>query len=204
VSDQPPPGAGAGGRSVSLLVRAIEDAIRNDPVESLHAFDAAGSLLLTKTGGAREIELSLIKVARLRDAVLTYNHPANTAFSLNEVQAAMVGDLAAIHVVTARWRYSLVRPPTGWSQETFERSLRPAHERHREAVLREFLIAINADHMTEEEANTLYTHEVWTRVCSELALEFQREPWVWPTRSAWTQRKMPFRRSAPFVLTAHT
>jgi hypothetical protein len=144
-------------------------------MESLYAFDASGNMVLSKTGGQRDIELSLLEVARLRDTVLTHNHPRGTSFSGDDVQVATVADLVEIRVVTRQWRFSLRRPAAGWDLAFFRRSLDPAYRRHLEEVVHDFLIALIDGTMSEAEADTLYAHEAWTRVAMELGLEYRRE-----------------------------
>src|SRR5438876_12431967 len=112
-----------------LALRVNEEAIRHAPVESLYAFDASGRLVLVKTGGPREIEATFLEVSRLRDTVLTHNHPGGKSFSLDDVQVAMIGDVAELRVVTADRRFRLQRPTEGWNLEFFKQSVVPAYQR---------------------------------------------------------------------------
>jgi hypothetical protein len=157
------------------IVRAQEDAIRHDPVESLFAFDASGNVVFSKTGGQHDIDLSLLEVARLRDTVLTHNHPAGTSLSRHDVQVAAVGDLAEIRVVTTEWRFILRRPGGGWDLNYFRRLIEPAYDYHWEQVLQELLLAVNDDLIPGADAASLHVHGAWTRVAGELGLEYRRE-----------------------------
>jgi hypothetical protein len=157
-------------------VRAREDAIRHDDVESLCAFDVAGTTVFSKVGGCHDIDLSLLEIAHLQNALLTHNHPSGLSLSLDDVRVAMVGDLSEIRAVTANWRFILRRPDPGWDFQMFRRQVEPAHRRLEEEVLRELLLAINDGRMTEGQAQVAHRHEVWIRVGRELGLQYWREP----------------------------
>jgi hypothetical protein len=156
-------------------VRAREDAIRHDAVESLYAFDVDGAVAFSKVGGRHEIDLSLLEIARLQNTVLTHNHPSGQSLSLDDVRVAMVGDLAEVRAVTATWRFIVRRPDRGWDFQMFRQQLEPAYRRFEEQVLRELLLAINDGRMTEGEAQVSHRHEVWIRVGRELGLQYRRE-----------------------------
>jgi hypothetical protein len=169
------PDAGGAYSPLERAVRAQEDLIRHDSVESLYAFDVGGSIVFSKTGGQHDIQVSLLEVARLRDTVLTHNHPNGTSLSRHDLQVAAVGDLAEIRVVTADWRFSLRRPPDGWDLRYFRHLIEPAYHRLWEEVLQELLLAVNDDRIPGADAAALHLHEVWVRIASELGLQYRRE-----------------------------
>jgi hypothetical protein len=176
------------GNPVEQAVRAQEDAIRHDAVESAYAFDQQGNLILAKTGTEDEVAFTAGELALLKDAVVTHNHPPELAlppddltaqghsFSLDDLQLAARAQVAEIRVVTSTWRYSIKRPVAGWDTHYFRASIEPAFNRHDLEVEREFMQALQHGRMTFAEAADQYFHEVWRRVAAELGLQYRREP----------------------------
>jgi hypothetical protein len=176
------------GNPAEQAVRAQEDAIRHDAVESAYAFDQQGHLILAKTGTQDEVAFSADEIALLKDAVVTHNHPPELAlppddtvaqghsFSLDDLQLATGAQAAEIRVVTSTWRYSIKRPAAGWDTQYFRTFIEPAFNRHDVDVERDFLQALQHGRMTFAEAAEQYFHEVWRRVAAELGLQYRREP----------------------------
>jgi hypothetical protein len=91
------------------------------------------------------------------------------------VDLATYAQVAQLRVVTARWRYQLVRPPDGWNANYFELTVGPRFDHHARIVRVELLRAIRGRSLTPAEAETRFLHEVWTRVARELGLEYRQE-----------------------------
>ncbi len=157
------------------VVRAQEDVIRHNPLESAYAFDRQGILVLSKRGAKSEIGFTAAELLLLKDMVLTHNHPADVSLSPSDVELATAADIAEIRVVTPQWRHSLRRPPRGWDTVYFESVLKPAYDRHADAVRVSFVRAIRSYSMTRAAAEAEFHHTVWMQVARELGLQYTRE-----------------------------
>ncbi|MBI4319416.1 MAG: hypothetical protein HY675_13085 [Chloroflexi bacterium] len=180
-------GAGGGHLPAERAIRQIEDQIRRNPAESLHAVDASGRVVLSKLGTQNEVVLDPTDLALLRDTIVTHNHPGGlvylssdprsqgNSFSREDIMAASQADVVEMRAVTPVWRFIVRRPAVGWGD--WGRDLSPVFSQHRAAVTREFQEAVWVTHtMTQAEAEAQFSHEVWTRVSQELGLDYRREP----------------------------
>ncbi len=138
-------------------------------------------------GGPSEISISPREARRLKNTVLTHNHPdgwrypsfdprhGGNSFSVDDIRTACIGNVAEIRVTTPRYRFILRRPGRGWDQKYFDRVIKPCYLTHKDAIVREFMGNIEKGTMSTPRAEADTAHEIWTRVSRELGLDYRRE-----------------------------
>lgn len=113
--------------AVYAKVEADERELRLNSYETAIVYDAAGQELFRKKGGSSEVVFTATETAKMKDAIVTHNHPALTvldpqydriyqggSFSSTDMIAASALDVAEIRAVGPEGTYRLVRPAKGW------------------------------------------------------------------------------------------
>lgn len=184
----PPATPGGGYSAAEQVIRQIEDRIRRNTTESLHALDQGGNVVFSKQGGQSSVYLSPAEMAQLRGTMMTHNHPSGlsypasdprhggNSFSPDDIGVAASVGAAEIRAVTPVWRFIMREPASGWDEQYWQQVVAPSFVRHEADVRREFFQAIGNGTMTRAEAEALHFHEIWSRVAGELGLDYRREP----------------------------
>jgi len=128
--------------SAYTAIEADERKLRLNTYETAIVYDAEGKELFRKKGGSSEVDFTAAECAKMKDAIVTHNHPSLTAldakydgvyqggsFSASDMIAAAGLDVAEIRAVGPEGTYRLVRPAKGWpSAETMDRVYRQKAE----------------------------------------------------------------------------
>jgi hypothetical protein len=162
--------------------------INNKEFEECMVVDAAGAVILEKSGGLDYVDFTLEEVKKIKQAtnpIQIHQHPVSGgAFSLEDILFAIDNNLSETWVVgqqkyiTAKFekvnKKYLYKAILANKNLTLEqaRALRLWHDN---AVRREFNSQIGGGKMSVSEANALHNHEVWTRAAPELGIIYTRE-----------------------------
>lgn len=170
-----------------MTVREAEDQIRRQHFETAIAWNAQGIEILRKDGEQYQVVFSDEEIASMKGAILTHNHPRGLAFARTDMRSwgnsfsdidlhlACAAQLSELRVVTPRLRFWLKPPNGGWDEAYWENSVAPSYARHDDVVSHEFVAAIEAGHLSAEEAESRFFHEVCLRLSLELGLDYVRE-----------------------------
>jgi len=128
--------------SAYTAIEADERKLRLNAYETAIVYDAEGKELFRKKGDSSEVSFTAAECAKMKDAIVTHNHPALTAldakydriyqggsFSASDMIAAAGLDVAEIRAVGPEGTYRLVRPAKGWpTPEAVDRVYRQKSE----------------------------------------------------------------------------
>ncbi len=168
------------------LVRAKDDEIRCQPLETIFFWDEQGNIVLSRTGSADQVSFTRAELTAIQAVISTHNHPSGTkysprdprygsnSFSLSDVKAACITRLQELRVVSPKYRYSLKPPASGWDTNYFETILQPEFDVLFSQVRREFITQVQARKVMPQVAGINLLHEVWTRLAARLGLQYVR------------------------------
>lgn len=168
------------------LVRAKEDEIRFQSLETIFFWDNQGNIVLSRTGTADQVSFTRAELTAIKVVISTHNHPSgikylpsdsrygSNSFSLSDVKAACITKLQELRVVSPKYRYSLKPSASGWDLDYFEAILRPEFDALFVQVRRELIVQVQARKMMPHVAGINLLHEVWTRLAIKLGLQYIR------------------------------
>ena len=87
---------------------AVEDAIRNDSLETGVFIGADGKELLRRTGLPHRVSFSEAEWVGMAGSTFTHNHPGNASFSPDDYEQALFAGLHELRAVTPQFRRVLV------------------------------------------------------------------------------------------------
>lgn len=169
----------ARGAELQSQLNGYEEEIYALPTEHAHVFNAAGDLLMSKSGTNDRVSFSPAEQRLLVGATFTHNHPEQNSFSEGDIALASRYRMAEIRAVTDNNRFSM-RPPAGhrtFSSQMWQNEIQPRVTWHQVQVGKELRAAQKAGTMTDDQAHDQYWHQIWTRVAADTGLRYTIDPW---------------------------
>lgn len=161
-----------------------ETRLRAQPLEVLHVIAQDGTVVVdTLTSNAPSyVEIdSTIYGDKMKDGVLTHNHPSGMVFSSEDIILAMKADLAEVRAVTPRGDiYSVKRPADGWPRG-LDHAVEIARDRASRGASKEMdAIIIAAGGNTEDGTRAVgYTEDGWQNAYGKEAEKHLSEALGW-------------------------
>jgi SPP1 gp7 family putative phage head morphogenesis protein len=145
-------------------LEATERRIMLNKTESAHLFSDDATLVFSKPGSRSRVTFTKPEVAKMKDGILTHNHPGGTAFSDADVDMAFVADLSELHAIGrapngTNYLYVLSRPEGGWPPDEL-RDVIAAYN----SVRARLRLEMNAAGRTAAEIRTELNHQVMLRL----------------------------------------
>jgi hypothetical protein len=151
------------------------------PYERAVVLRGDGAQVLAKDGDADAVTFTRAEQRRMRDRILTHNHPPgpgrSQSFSPGDIRFAARVRLREIRVVTRQSRYSMRPTEGGWILHYYDQGIAPLVTRHDHDVELELQHLIDQGIITAAEASDHHWHQVWTRVANETGLGYRRDYW---------------------------
>ncbi len=144
--------------NLATALEQTERKIRADKVENLYAFDSDGRQILSLRGTENTIEVPAAQVAQLRGKITVHNHPGGSAFSVSDVQGALLRGEREMRVVATRYTHSLQVASDNRLQWTDIEARHAAVQRERTNHYRR---EIQTGRMTLEQARDAAEYDIW-------------------------------------------
>ncbi len=165
-----------------------EMVIRNQrKQETIQAFDSTGRFITLKHGNSNSVQIDPSDFRKLKDSILTHNHPSGwnyskadprhfgNSFSPADIAVACRAQLKEIRVVTPTHRYRMQRPEAGWDKLFFDKKIYPTYIKHVDEVKEDQKRMIVSGELSLQRAESSFFHEVWSRVSKDLGIDYFRE-----------------------------
>lgn len=171
--------------ALTAQVVEIENSLRkNKKFETAVVFNKKGDILIDKRGKATSVSFTSEEVKKMKDAILTHNHPRGwgynekswgrigNSFSSADLMTAIGNDLAEIRAVTPNYTFSMKRPEKGWgvSVEKFK----SVYKRLNDQIFAENNAAVNLDLVTPEQASAVHYHVLSRAVAKEFGWIYEK------------------------------
>lgn len=143
--------------------------------EVLEVYGPDGKYILTKRGGADSVKLSILDFPKLKNAVVTHNHPSGGSFSLNDIRFLKNMPVSEIRVATTNGAYYM-RKPLRWPESIrSSKDLEEAINKIRKELRPKYVKLYNERKITKTQRHILFSDEV-NRIFSErYGIEYGRE-----------------------------
>lgn len=93
-----------------------EQSIGNRKRETMEVYSPTGEYILTKRGDSNSVSLSVFDYRKLKDAVVTHNHPSGGSFSSDDIKFLKTMPISELRVSTGEGTY-FIRKPKNWPKE---------------------------------------------------------------------------------------
>ena len=162
---------------LNLTLERIERQIRNLPVEHVYVLGPDNEILFHHTSGEHDrVLLPDDAEPLLPGALVTHNHPGGRSFSPTDILLAREMELREIRVVTARQRFSVTPPISGWMAVPLE-EFTALLTREMGLLLSHLRDQIARQRLTSSMLDLSYHHRLWERVAEFGVLRYRVERW---------------------------
>ncbi len=156
-----------------LLLSEKSLAARKKEVAEIYSAD--GKYLFTKRGSVDEISFTSKEFRRLRDTVITHNHPTGGSFSPNDIWLLKKSNAAEIRAITENGVY-FIRQPQKWSIEINSlEKIKIVREEIKKDVVRKYGRLYNQGVITKVERFQLSSDELNRRFAERYGFEYGKE-----------------------------
>lgn len=174
--------------SIYDKIRETEQQIRqNKEFETGVVFDKNGNILVDKRGSARHVAFTRDECAKMKDAILTHNHPGGwkyaenklgrvgNSFSGDDIVLAIAYNLEEIRAVTPLYTFSMKRPKDGWginwkkARESFASAKSSVNK-----YMNAYFDKVGRDVENHERANAIFYHLVNRKLAKKYGWEYTK------------------------------
>lgn len=96
-------------------LRKDEESLARRSKENAVVYDSEGKYLFTKRGTTKEIEFTKSEGRRMKDGIVTHNHPSGASFSMQDINLMRITRMAELRVVVPDGVYYM-RAPQTWPE----------------------------------------------------------------------------------------
>lgn len=169
------------------IVKKEAEIRMNKEYETAIAFKKDGEIILDKDGQSRHVAFTAEECQKLKNTVMTHNHPSGwtydensvmrigNSFSRDDITMAVRCDLSEIRAVTPNYTFVLKRPEKGWSITTDQ--LEGIYEAAYKSTRNETDTYVNKmkhSPLSYDRANIVFFHKVNKRIAKELGWKYSK------------------------------
>lgn len=175
-------------RQLYLSVVAKENEIRmNKAYETAISFNKDGEVVLNKDGQSRHVAFTAEECRKLKNTIMTHNHPSGWAypensvrrignsFSEDDILMAVRCDLAEMRAVTPNYTFVLKRPKKGWgvTLEDFHQVYKSVNKLIREEG-DAYVDKMGSSESSCDRAGIVHFHKVNKRLAKRFGWEYSK------------------------------
>lgn len=143
----------------------------------MEIYDSSGKYIATKRGGADSVSLSVLDYRKLKNAVVTHNHPSGGSFSLNDIRFLKNMPISELRVSTIDCVYYM-RKPVEWPKEIKSSELlEKAIQEIRKELRPKYQRLYNEGKINKVQRHKMFSEEVNKTFAERYGLEYGREPY---------------------------
>ncbi len=176
------------GKSIELTRKVVdtEDDIRlNKKFETGVAFNRNGKIVVDKRGKATSVSFTENEIKKMKDTILTHNHPRGwgyketdmqrigNSFSQADLRLAIYADVAEIRAVTPNYTFSLKRPEKGWDISV--EKLDEIYEKLYKKQYNENVQLINLGYISAKQASATHHHRLNRELAKQLGWKYEKK-----------------------------
>ncbi len=132
-------GAAFESKGYSSAIKAAENRIYKDKVESAILLDRKGNTIFTESSNATNyVQFTAEQLAKMKDANLTHNHPSNSTFSGADISLLTYRELKTIRATGENRTYQLTKINGDFPRNEFAKAFTEAYNRNKSITDKEY------------------------------------------------------------------
>ncbi len=139
-------------------------------------YDKNGNTILVKTGDAGSVRFSDSQVAKMKDAILTHNHPSNGPLSDTDIFRLWDTGLAEVRAVTKHGIFS-AKQPSVWKHIPDRAEMRKLFLEYRELFRLHIGKRVKQNKITKNDAEYLAQRLIMRRLTRYYGVRMELIPW---------------------------
>lgn len=152
-----------------------EKSIANREKETMEIYSSSGKFIMAKRGDVNSVRLSVLDYPKLKNAVVTHNHPSGGSFSYKDLRFLKNMPISELRVSTSDCVY-YIRKPVKWPNEIKSSDqLEKAINEIRNELRPKYEKLYNNGKITKTQRHIMYSHDVNKAFAERYGLDYGRE-----------------------------
>lgn len=143
--------------------------------EKMIVYDKDGRQVMVKVGGMSNVRLSVSEIIKLKDCVITHNHPSGGSFSKDDWQFLRRWPVSEIRAVTENSAF-YIRKPKKWPEEiNSKEKLNAEIDSIREELKEKYQKMYRSGIINKTQRHQMFSEEVSRTLAERYGIEFGKE-----------------------------
>lgn len=141
----------------------------------MEIYDATGKFIMSKRGGESSVRISLKDYTKLKNAVVTHNHPSGGSFSFTDLKFLKRMPISELRVAVSNGAY-YIRKPDKWPEELKDiQYMEEMYKQIEKSLKLKYQRLYNERKITKRERYQMYRHDVNKTFSERYGLEYGYE-----------------------------
>lgn len=143
--------------------------------ESMEIYDSKGKYIMTKRGDANSVRISVLEYGKLKNAVVSHNHPSGGSFSVADIRFLKNTPISELRAAVVDGAYYMKKPDK-WPEEiNSSLKIEEEIEKIRKALMPKYKKMYNEGRINKVERSLLFRDEVNKVFCRKYGIEYGYE-----------------------------
>lgn len=152
-----------------------EQSIGKRTKETMEIYDATGKFIMSKRGGESSVRISLKDYTKLKNAVVTHNHPSGGSFSFTDLKFLKRMPISELRVAVSDGAY-YIRKPDKWPEELKDiQYMEKIYKQIEKSLKSKYQRMYNEGRITKSERYQMYRNDVNKTFSERYGLEYGYE-----------------------------
>ena len=138
-------------------------------------YDGNGKFLFQKSGDASEVKFLKREIFKMKDGVLSHNHPGGKSFSRSDLELFVGADLSEIRAVVSDGVYYMRRDGKLPNEINTVKKAREKRKEIEDALRRKYLAQIKNGTISPKKASEALTDEINKCFCEKYGIKYGKE-----------------------------
>lgn len=138
-------------------------------------YDGNGKFLFQKSGDASEVKFLKREIFKMKDGVLSHNHPGGKSFSRSDLELFVGADLSEIRAVVSDGVYYMRRDGKLPNEINTVKKAREKRKELEDALRRKYLAQIKNGTISPKKASEALTDEINKCFCEKYGIKYGKE-----------------------------
>lgn len=162
-------------REAKRELHKSEQSIGKRTKETMEIYDANGKFIMSKRGGESSVRISLKDYTKLKNAVVTHNHPSGGSFSFTDLKFLKRMPISELRVAASNGAY-YIRKPDKWPEELKDiQYMEEMYKQIEKSLKLKYQRLYNERKITKRERYQMYRHDVNKTFSERYGLEYGYE-----------------------------
>lgn len=162
-------------REAKRELHKSEQSIGKRTKETMEIYDANGKFIMSKRGGESSVRISLKDYTKLKNAVVTHNHPSGGSFSFTDLKFLKRMPISELRVAVSNGAY-YIRKPDKWPEELKDiQYMEEMYKQIEKSLKLKYQRLYNERKITKRERYQMYRHDVNKTFSERYGLEYGYE-----------------------------
>lgn len=143
--------------------------------ETACVYSGEGEFLFQRTGGTKEVQFTIKEFLKLKDTVITHNHPTGGSFTASDIFLLFISKASEVRASTENCVYYIRRPQKWDKSINSKKKIEEEMEKIKKSLKPKYVELYKSGQITKAERYGMVTDEVNALFCEKFGIEYGKE-----------------------------